>query len=374
MDYSDNLANLDERIAGFWRRFFAYITDLFIIQILYFVLLFVGFFAINLGMKDFGELPLDHLILTLAVPFFLIYFLLFITYFTTFFSIGGQTPGKMIYSIKVVSEDGSNISLSSSLLRSIGYLLSGLFLGLGFLMALLNKRRRALHDLLSGSYVIRTRISSVKTSPSLSGYLTCVLLSFFILSLWNISSGEIVDRIIAIVNNEVISLSDLKRRMALYSIIKNSADLEETKRKALEDLIDERLMLSEASRFGIDEPPEEEIKAEIKKIERDIGSPAGTNEKLLWYGLTLEDLNELSKSRLIIKKFIDQRINLFILISPDEVDRYLEENKEKFKGFSQKEARIKATKMLTDKRSREKFMEFKARLRAKANIKIITGG
>lgn len=377
MEYN-YIEGIDDRIAGFWRRFFAYITDLIIIQILYSILLFIGFLAVRFGTEDFNTYPSSDLILSLAIPFFLIYLLLFLTYFTTFFSIGGQTPGKMIFGMKVVTRNGDSIGLGFSLLRSFGYFASIFFFGLGFLIALFNKRRRALHDFLSVSYVIRSsRIMEIKgdgsspqISPNLSEPLICVLLSLSIIFPAAISSGEVVERVIATVNNDVISLSDLKRHMVLYLITNKGIDFDKAKNNALQDLIDERLILAEASRFGIDEPSDDEIQKEAKKLERDLGGHIVVKEKLSWYGLEFEDLYALLSSRLIIKRFIDQRINLFILISPEEVESYMEKNKEKFKGISKEDARMKITRILTDERSKEKIRELNARLRAKADIRI----
>lgn len=377
MNYSNTITGLDDRIAGFWRRFFAYITDLIIIQILYAILLITGFFAVKFGTEEFNIHPSFELILRLAVPFILIYFLLFIAYFTTFCFVGGQTPGKMIFGMKVVSRNGGGMSLGFSLVRSFGYFASSFF-WLGFLIALSNKRRRALHDILSGSYVVRTNgLSTTKgdgpsprINPDMSEPLICILLFLFIIFPAGISSGEIVDQVIAVVNNEVISLSDLKQHIALYSIRQRGIDFNEAKKNAIQELIDERLILAEASRFGIEEPTKAEIKNEEMKLEKNIQGQIEAKDKLSWYGLKPEDLYGFSRNRIIIKRFIDQRVNFFILIPPEEVGKYLKENRKEFKDISPEEARIKIAKMLTDERSKEKVMELKARLRSKANIKI----
>lgn len=370
MEHNVNITGLDNRIAGFWRRFFAYVIDLFIIQILYVILLLIGYSAVRFGIEDLNRPLSFELILRLTIPFFLIYFPLFIIYFTTFCFVGGQTPGKMIFGIKVISRDGGGINLGFSLVRSLGYFASSFFFGLGFLIALFNKRKRTLHDLLSRSYVIRTRPSSPQINPNLSEPLICILLSLSIIFPMRISYGEIVDQVVATVNNDVISLSDLKHHMALYSITKKGIDINEAKRNALQELIDERLILAEISRFGIDEPTKAEVEKEAKKLEKGIQGQIGAKEKLSWYGLEPEDLHGFSRNRIIIERFIDQRINLFILIPPEEVDRYLKEHNKEFKDISQEEARIKVVKMLTDERSKEKIKELKEKLRAKADIRI----
>lgn len=380
--YKDNIGSLDNRIAGFWRRVFAYTTDLIIIQTLYAILLVIGYLAASFGITDTNTFFSSDLAIKLAISFFLIYFPLFIVYFTTFCFIGGQTPGKMIFRIKVVSRDGCDINLGSSIVRSFGYFASSLFFGMGFLIALLNRRRRTLHDLLSGSYVIRTRPPSpfINHNEGVGdrGHGTILafslLLSFLIIFPARFSSGEIVDQVIAVVNNEVISLSDLKRYISFYSILNKGVSLDDALIAALQGLIDERLILTEASRFGIEEPTEGEIKEETKKLEEGIKGQNGAGEKLSWHGLEPDDLYALSRNRLIIERFIDQRINLFILISPEDIDSYLKKNKKEFTGISREEARLNIGRILTEERSREKIRELKARLRAKADIRINSEG
>lgn len=67
----------------------------------------------------------------------------------------GQTFGKMIVRIRVVTVAGGSLSLGASVLRWVGYVLSYLTLGIGYLMAGLREDKRALHDLVAGSRVER---------------------------------------------------------------------------------------------------------------------------------------------------------------------------------------------------------------------------
>jgi Mce-associated membrane protein len=67
----------------------------------------------------------------------------------------GQSLGKMIAGIRIVSSDGSYPGLGSLLFRqTIGYLLTFGSLGLGFLFSVFSSKGRALHDYLAGSQVV----------------------------------------------------------------------------------------------------------------------------------------------------------------------------------------------------------------------------
>ncbi len=72
--------------------------------------------------------------------------------------LGGRTLGKMLMGLTIVRADGSAVDLGNTLRRHLlGYPLSTLTLGLGFLMAAMHPAGRALHDLVGGTLVIRGR-------------------------------------------------------------------------------------------------------------------------------------------------------------------------------------------------------------------------
>lgn len=67
----------------------------------------------------------------------------------------GQSLGKMITGLKVVAGDGRPPSLKVLALRhTVGYLVTVLTLGVGFIFALTGRTGRTLHDRLFGTYVI----------------------------------------------------------------------------------------------------------------------------------------------------------------------------------------------------------------------------
>lgn len=67
----------------------------------------------------------------------------------------GQSLGKMIAGLRIVRTDGSEPSIGSLLFRqTIGYFVTLLTFGLGFLFSVFSGKGRALHDHLSGSQVV----------------------------------------------------------------------------------------------------------------------------------------------------------------------------------------------------------------------------
>jgi uncharacterized RDD family membrane protein YckC len=88
-------------------------------------------------------------------PFGLIFFLLFQwLYFVFFFSTTGQTVGKAIMGLRVVTVNGKRLGAKRSFIRTLCYTASLAPLGLGFLWVLGEDRRRAWHDKIAHTYVL----------------------------------------------------------------------------------------------------------------------------------------------------------------------------------------------------------------------------
>jgi len=148
--------NLVIQPAGFWRRSFTFLLDLTIVNLIYFLFLLIGKFAIQIGLSRADmDRPSEDLILSLVSPLLLLWVVLFLIYFSLFGYFGGQTPAKMLSGIQVRSITLSPPTWKQAILRALGYPFSSLFFGAGFLFMLFNRDRRALHDFIAGTRVIR---------------------------------------------------------------------------------------------------------------------------------------------------------------------------------------------------------------------------
>jgi uncharacterized RDD family membrane protein YckC len=88
-------------------------------------------------------------------PFGVAFFFLFQwLYFVFFFSTTGQTVGKAIMGLRVVTVDGKRMGVKRSFIRTLCYTVSLAPLGLGFLWVLGEDRRRAWHDKIAHTYVL----------------------------------------------------------------------------------------------------------------------------------------------------------------------------------------------------------------------------
>jgi uncharacterized RDD family membrane protein YckC len=136
--------------AGFWIRLVARFVDGIILQGLGYV---VGYFV---GLAFKGGLEGDP---SRAITAFLVGALagmvVNLTYEVFFLGRFGATPGKMVCGLRVVRPTGEKITYLRAFGRFFACQLSGLILGIGYIMAAFDSQKRALHDHICDTRVIR---------------------------------------------------------------------------------------------------------------------------------------------------------------------------------------------------------------------------
>lgn len=127
--------------------------DLLILAMVFVLFLAAGEVALGPDQVR-GFFPSLPSLLQLATPYFLVLFTVCFGYFTLFHFLLGQTPGKMLFRIRVVGEEGGGLMFSQAFLRTVGGLLSLIAAGLGYLRIVFDRERRGWNDRLANSRVI----------------------------------------------------------------------------------------------------------------------------------------------------------------------------------------------------------------------------
>ncbi len=149
------------RYAGFWIRVLATIIDAVILGVVSKILqyaLFPSLAAVpvfppnpNNPFENFGT------IMAMAGWATLLSTAVSATYSTWFIGALGAQPGMMALGLKVVRPDGSPVGYGRALGRYFAAILSGLILGIGYLLVAFDSEKRALHDMICDTRVIKTR-------------------------------------------------------------------------------------------------------------------------------------------------------------------------------------------------------------------------
>jgi uncharacterized RDD family membrane protein YckC len=75
-------------------------------------------------------------------------------YFALFWSTTGQTPGARVMGVRVLCERGGVLRVRGAIVRLVGMALAALPLFAGFLLILVDRRRRGLQDVVAGTVVV----------------------------------------------------------------------------------------------------------------------------------------------------------------------------------------------------------------------------
>ena len=141
--------------------------------------------------------------------------------------------------------------------------------------------------------------------------------------------SEIVDRVVAVVNGEPITLSMVEDSMSAIWI--DPQDVPGSQQAALEKLIDHKLKLQEARRLGTDVIVSEESLTVAKvNVASRFASPKEASEMLRRRGISQEDLEEKLIEEIMVQEMVNRKFRLFVEVTDIEASNYFEQHREGF--------------------------------------------
>jgi uncharacterized RDD family membrane protein YckC len=157
---------MNTNYAGFWLRFAAYVIDYIIIYVVQsFVFIpILGVLGISFASKmDSMDNMSDAESMGMAMGFAavmaataLLTTIIAILYWSIMESSKYQaTVGKMALGLKVSDVDGQNLDFVKSLIRNVCKIISGMILGIGYIMAGFTEKKQGLHDIIAGTLVVK---------------------------------------------------------------------------------------------------------------------------------------------------------------------------------------------------------------------------
>lgn len=145
--------SLGHEYAGYWRRYGAYLLDMVILYICFFISLIAVTVIAAIGSStDSRGSAFSSIVLLLYFPALFLFVILFFAFFE---SSGAQaSPGKMAVGMIVVDMDGNRISFGRAVARQFLKIVSAIILGIGFIMCGFTEKRQGLHDMIAGTLVV----------------------------------------------------------------------------------------------------------------------------------------------------------------------------------------------------------------------------
>jgi peptidyl-prolyl cis-trans isomerase SurA len=156
-----------------------------------------------------------------------------------------------------------------------------------------------------------------------------------------------IDRIVARVNDDVITLSELQEEgLPLFERLRENytgqeleSHVQRAEREFLDQLILRRLQLQYASQIGIS-ASENDINAALKDVlARNHLSQEQMTELLTREGLTLQDYKDRLREQIILARLMNQAVRSRVSVDASEVDAYFKAHEDEFNQPAQARVR-----------------------------------
>ncbi len=146
--------------AGFGARLAAYLIDIALCTLVFWQLESQVLWVLMFSDGTMLEMPLIYNYTLLDI----LSYLGTVSYFVVMTRMSGRTLGKFVMNLNVVSKTGEPLTWFQVIYReTVGKFLSGLILSAGYLMVIVDKKKRGLHDRLSDTLVIyEKRLGTIK--------------------------------------------------------------------------------------------------------------------------------------------------------------------------------------------------------------------
>ena len=146
----------------------------------------------------------------------------------------------------------------------------------------------------------------------------------------------VVERVVAVVNEDVIMMSELQEALALYiretkeTLPADGPERDRLIQKVLARMVDHRLQVQEARRDKI-EATDDEVNVLMEEfVKRNGGDRARIEEQLKAQGLSWEQIRRDTRDNLLAQKVRVRRIGRRATVTEAEVEAYVAENRGKF--------------------------------------------
>jgi uncharacterized RDD family membrane protein YckC len=136
----------DLEYVGFWARAGAALVDILLQAMLIAPVTYALYGSASSSSNDLFQGPAD-IVINLVLPAVAV---------IAFWVFKGATPGKMAIRARIVdAATGEPMSKRQAVLRYVGYFVSALSMGIGYLWVAFDRRKQGWHDKIAGTVVVR---------------------------------------------------------------------------------------------------------------------------------------------------------------------------------------------------------------------------
>jgi len=139
-----------------------------------------------------------------------------------------------------------------------------------------------------------------------------------VVSGWTVAQ-EVVDRIVARVDTDIILLSDVKTLARYQSLLDEKP---ESDAQILDRLIDQWMVRNEAKAALFPQPSDADVQRSLERLKRSFSSPEAFEERKKQAGLSDEELLRMTRSQLYLSNYLDSRFRSSTQVEEQDIEEF----------------------------------------------------
>jgi hypothetical protein len=197
--------------------------------------------------------------------------------------------------------------------------------------------------------------------------------------------AEIIDRLVAVANNKIITLGDVEKEEKFYqldssqagSLSRSTEEKNVIRAEVVAKLIEKALMSEQILEFPGSQITPDEIETQLKALRQKSPHEEAWNQLLADLHISQNDLIEHLRWQILVLKYVENRFRQFTVVEPGEIDAYYQKSlipeleRKGIRPYPEKsDVEQKIREILTEDKVNQAIEEWLASLKATANIAI----
>lgn len=145
--------------------------------------------------------------------------------------------------------------------------------------------------------------------------------ALMVLAAGRVPAQEVIDRIVARVENDIILLSDVRALERYQQLVEGKA---ESDAQILDRLIDQWIVRNEADTARFARPSEADITAAVERVQKSFTSPAEYDARKKQIGLTDPEVRNIAAAQLYLSNYLDSRFRPSAKVESKDVEEFYE--------------------------------------------------
>ena len=134
-----------------------------------------------------------------------------------------------------------------------------------------------------------------------------------------LAAQEIIDRIAARIENDVILLSDIRELSRYQQLVEGKAEPDE---QLLDRLIDQWIVRSEAEASRFPQPSDADINREMERLQKSFATPEEYESRKKQSGLSEAEVRRMMTSQLYLSNYLDSRFRPSVQIDEKTIEDF----------------------------------------------------